>query len=953
MTENDPKPQADPEAYERWSLVKRLLLEVLDLPEGVRSGLLDARCEGDPELRQEIEELVAAHDSAGGFDRLSDSLGRHAEDDAPTDPEVGSRVGPYELLELIGRGGMGAVYLARRADGQFEQEVALKLHRSDMAREEARRRFLHERQILAGLSHPNIARLLDGGVADDGRPYFVMEYVDGVSVIDYADRACVDLSGRLELFLSVCEALRYAHQNLVVHRDIKPGNILVTNDSVPKLLDFGIAKLLAVDSEPESRSLTKTGLRPMTPEYASPEQIRGEAVSTSSDIYQLGLVLYELLAGSRPFFGLDRPGKGVEGGKGRDEPPRPSVAVTGRSPASSRGVGQRTAAEVANARDTTPDRLRRRLAGDLDNIALKAIRPEPERRYGSAGELADDLRRHIAGHPVRARPATFGYRTSKFVRRNKVPLGAATAVFLALIASVVTTSRQSRRIVLERDRAEEVSALLVDLFRSSDPLVTGGDALTVREVLDRGAERVRVELEGQPEIEASLLTVMTEVYSHLGLYAQAAALSEETLGIRRRLAETTDLELQQDVSNLAMLQAEAGDFEGVRPLLEEAESLLRRTQGPRTLERAVALNNAAKTWQILGDVDRAEPLYRESIGIWRDLPEADTSLAVTLSNLARLRRTRDDLEGAEALATEALAIRRTTSDPSDFSIANSLELVADLRLRRNDLEGADTISARALEMRRSRFEDDHPSVTALLTLRARVLRARQDWTAAEAILRRALAAAQSSFGPDHFAVGNIENDLANVYQDMGRPADAETLFRSSLAKYDAYFGPDHANTAIVRGNLAKAVYRQSRYAEAIELYAPGVEVLRRELPETGITITALTQYGVVFLDSGDLGNAELVLGESLEMAKRSLTADDDRTLAAQNALGTTVAMLGRYAEAEALLLASFEATTDRSLTDDFRTMAITRLSQLYTRWGKPAEAARFQALASAAPPPPR
>ena len=220
-------------------------------------------------------------------------------------------------------------------------------------------------------------------------------------------------------------------------------------------------------------------------------------------------------------------------------------------------------------------------------------------------------------------------------------------------------------------------------------------------------------------------------------------------------------------------------------------------------------------------------------------------------------------------------------------------------------------------------------------------------------MRRALAAAQSSFGPDHFAVGNIENDLANVYQDMGRPADAETLFRSSLAKYDAYFGPDHANTAIVRGNLAKAVYRQSRYAEAIELYAPGVEVLRRELPETGITITALTQYGVVFLDSGDLGNAELVLGESLEMAKRSLTADDDRTLAAQNALGTTVAMLGRYAEAEALLLASFEATTDRSLTDDFRTMAITRLSQLYTRWGKPAEAARFQALASAAPPPPR
>ncbi len=831
--------------------------------------------------------------------------------------------------------------------------MALKLHRSDMAREEARRRFLHERQIRAGLSHPNVARLLDGGVADDGRPYFVMEYVDGVSVVEYADRACLDLSGRLELFLSVCEALRYAHQNLVVHRDIKPSNILVTNDGVPKLLDFGIAKLLAVDSQSASPSLTRTGLRPMTPEYASPEQVRGEAVTTSSDVYQVGLVLYELLTGSRPFLGLEGLGGGIEGAKGQDEPPRPSVAVSGRSPASSRGVGPRTAAEVAGTRKTTPDRLRRRLTGDLDNIALKAIRPEPDRRYGSAGELADDLLRHIAGHPVRARPDTFGYRTSKFARRNKVPLGAAAAVFLVLTASVIMTSRQSRRIALERDRAEEVTALLVDLFRSSDPLVAGADTLTVRDVLNRGAQRVRVELAGQPEIEASLLTVMTEVYSHLGLYAQAAALSEETLGIRRRLAQTTDLELQQDVSNLAMLRAEAGDFEGVRPLLEEAESLLRRTQGPRTLERAVALNNAAKTWQILGDVDRAEPLYRESIGIWRDLPEADTSLAVTLSNLARLRRTRDDLEGAESLATEALAIRRTTSNPSDFRIANSLELLADLRLRRNDLEGADTISAQALEMRRSRFEDEHPSVTALLTLRARVLRARQDWTAAEAILRRALAAAQASFGPDHFAVGNIENDLANVYQDMERPADAETLFRSSLAKYDAYFGPDHANTAIVRGNLAKAVYRQSRYAEAIELYAPGVEVLRRELPETGITITALTDYGVVFLDSGDLGNAELVLGEALDMARRTLSAQDDRILAAQNALGTTVAMLGRYAEAEALLLASFEATADRLPADDFRAMAITRLGQLYSRWGKPAEAARFQALASAPPRRPR
>ena len=382
----------------------------------------------------------------------------------------GQVIGPYKLIRKIGQGGMGAVYLASRDDDEYKKRVAIKLVKRGMDSEEVLNRFRHERQILASLDHPNIARLLDGGTTEDGLPYFVMEYIEGTPVDTYCDERRLSINERLNLFRKVCSAISYAHQNLVVHRDIKPGNILVTSNGEPKLLDFGIAKLLNPELYAQTILTTALSTRLMTPDYASPEQVRGRKITTATDIYSLGVVLYELLTGHRPYRIKSYTQEEIERIICRETIEKPSTAinrvVTGKDGAQQTAI---TPEIVSETREGQPEKLRKRLAGDLDNIVLMAMRKEPERRYVSAEQFSEDIRRHLEGLPVIARKDTFAYRASKFIRRNKIGVAAAAAFLILAVTATALIINQSIRASRERDKAQQVSRFLVELFNVSDP----------------------------------------------------------------------------------------------------------------------------------------------------------------------------------------------------------------------------------------------------------------------------------------------------------------------------------------------------------------------------------------------------------------------------------------------------------------------------------------------------
>ncbi len=439
---------------EKWERIKDLFGLALEREPNQRAGFLEEACGGDPTLRAEVESLLASYHAtegpAGGANSLPDPTGASASEAA--DMMAGRRIGPYQVIREIGHGGMATVYLAVRADHQYRQRVAIKLVRPGPSGDEILRRFLNERQTLAALDHSNIVKLLDGGGTEEGLPYLVMEYVDGMPIDEYCDSRRLTITERLQLFRIVCGAVQYAHQNLVIHRDLKPANILVTSDGIPKLLDFGIAKLLNPEFSAQTLLVTQTGVRMMTPEYASPEQIRGLPLTTATDIYSLGVMLYQLSSGHRPYRLKNQTPLEIERAICEEEPEKPSTAVT-RVAGQTAETGQ-TPEEVSRTREGRPEKLRRRLQGDLDNIVLMALRKEPQRRYASAEQFSEDIRRHLENLPVVARKPTLAYRAAKFTRRHTAGVASAALVVLVLIGGVITTTWQARVARVEKARAE-------------------------------------------------------------------------------------------------------------------------------------------------------------------------------------------------------------------------------------------------------------------------------------------------------------------------------------------------------------------------------------------------------------------------------------------------------------------------------------------------------------------
>ena len=768
------EPRDDETTSARWTRVTEIVGGALERPDArERRRYLHSACDGDRELRREVEALLRFEDVDSAI-LAGPLLGSRAEagaidTDAETPvmpapaapapalegsaPELGQTIGPYRVERILGAGGMGVVALAY--DPELDRRVALKLLRRDGVSDELLRRFETERRVLARLDHPHIARIFDAGTISSGdddvasQPWFAMELVEGEPIDTWCDDRRLSVNDRLRLVLKVCDALAEAHRNLVVHRDLKPGNILVTRAGEPKILDFGIAKDLDTLTD---TTLTRDG-QPLTPAYASPEQVRGQPVTVATDVYSLGVLLYRLLCGHPPYL-LD--GDQVENLRKLcfEEPPPPSARATITLEVWRDGQPVAvTPTTLAQARDSEPAALRRRLRGDLDSIVGTALAKEPAARYRSMEQFAADLRNHLEGRPVDARQATALYRGAKFARRHRWRLAAAAVVAAALIAGVLgwlarnRAIEEQRRVAEQATQAEQQADVLTlfarNLVRAVDPDASGGRRLSAREILERAREQALASFEGEAEL--------------LGHQLEALGLAYQSLG----------------------------DLDAARPLLEESLRLRRSVYsgpGGDPDHRLVArgLNNLAALYYVAGDRDPAERLYREALEMRQRLGQPPEELAKVESNLATLLTFRGEYAEAEALYRRVLDTRRRVWGPDDRDVANSLRSLGNLLYLKGDFEAAESAAREALKLRIVHDGPRSTGAASTLSLLGRVQHARGQLEEAAETLTQALEIRLEILGEDHLHVAFTHKDLASVRFELGDDAAAEELWQQAI-----------------------------------------------------------------------------------------------------------------------------------------------------------------------------
>ena len=806
-----------PSRVSRW---EDLFDELVELPASERARRLAELRAEDGELAGRLERLLAADAAASGFlDRPTLDLFGTAPDaeEAELEPQLpaGTTVGAWRVVSLLGRGGMGEVYLADRTDPAFAQRVALKVIKRGMDSQAIVRRFVRERQILARLDHPNLAHLLDGGTGPDGRPYFALEWVDGEPITAWCQRHDVDLDGRLRLMQTVCLAVASAHHRLVVHRDLKPANILVTADGTPKLLDFGIAKLLE-DDEAAGLTLTQLGARALTPAYAAPEQILGEPVSTATDVYALGVMLYELITGALPHRRDQRALEALASAVEHETVERPSAAL--------RRPGDRA-------------RLARRVAGDLDVIVLTAVRRDPERRYPSAQALANDLGHFLAGRPIRARPDELGYRMRKFVGRHRLPVAAVGAGIAALVAALVlslwqahATSVAARRADAAAQRAERVKSFLISIFEQSDPEAGEGAKLTARELLERGAASIDSGLAGEPEVQADLLDAVARIENNLGLLEQGLAHARRALALRQAVLPPADGRIGLSREVLGEVLRSRGAMDEARRSLETALPLLIRAYGAGSIEVAVARRALAEAVPQPQESRRAVELLRQALATFvRRYGEAHEESAKTLHLLGGALEQDRQYREAEAAYRRALVLL-----------------------------------VRSLGPRSLRVSEVEDGLAGLLDRMGRTAEARP-------LLERAIATQQSVLGPRAERLAETLFSYGILLSREDEHAAADRAFNDALA----IFGPDRFDAGHCLRYLGLSAMAQERYREAAALLARAAETYRRTMGEDDAQRwRAVADLGWAHLRLGRLPEARAELGTALAGIERLGGVDD-------------------------------------------------------------------------------
>jgi tetratricopeptide (TPR) repeat protein len=762
---------------------------------------------------------------------------------------------------------MSTVYRGERDDSQYQQTVAIKVLQHATLHPRLRSRLHSERHILATLDNPSIARLIDSGELEDGTPYLVMEFVDGVSIDSYCDSRTLFIRERLELFIQVCAAVQYAHRNLVVHRDIKPSNIFVTDQGVPKLLDFGIAKLLAPESLSHTLPVTRLQERILTPENAAPEQVLGRAITTATDIYALGVLLYQLMTGRSPYRLLSYSQLQLERAICMDDPLRASQMVVSKLS----GENDADRSRISDRRGLSPQRLRARLSGDLDAIIAMAMRKEPDRRYPSVEALADDLNRHLLGQPVRARHGDWRYNAAKFLRRHVIAVGGVAAIFLGLALFAGVMFWENHRIELareataqERDRAQQVSAFLVDVFAQADPFNAQGHEPTAKDLLDRGAAKIAGNVNLQPEVTAELLESIGLAYRRQGASDRAIPLFEQALAIRRQERPVNNSHVAVALANLARALTDAGHLISAEADLQQAADLSEADGGSQPLETAdILLQFGDFALGAKSDPDHASQLFGRALNIYRAaLGNQNLKAAAALNGLASAAVWKSDYPLAEHYQREALGIFQATLSRNHPDNAIALATLGSILTQLGKYSEAEQVLNEALQIERTVFGADNPRLAAIEADLGVLYEREDDIPRAVTSVETALKVTRDSRGPDHYMVGYYLDALANLKLKANDLSAAESFARQALAVYALSLPARHLYVASTHELL-------------------GDILLRRESPA-----------------------AEAEMRTALEMNAALAGPDSWRTARSEASLGWLLIKRDRAAEGEPMLLAA-------------------------------------------------
>ncbi len=847
----------------RWNKVKEIFNEACERPDEERLAFVKSECRGDEKLESEVIDLLRAD---GGTSALLDSIPEISYDipgNEPVEPVHTEIIGPYRIIEEIGRGGMGVVYLVDRADDQYKKQMALKLVKRGMDTDEILHRFRSERQILASLEHPNIARLYDGGATDDGRPYLVMEYIDGEPITSYCDTYKLDIDKRLKLFMTVCRGVQFAHQNLIVHRDLKPSNILVTNDGDVRLLDFGIAKLLQ-EAPDEDRAYTRPWARRVTPQYASPEQLSGERITTASDVYALGLILYELLTGTHPY--KDSAGKNTFG--------LPDKSRWVESPASR--VLKTDTEEIFSARRTTRKNLYRYIKNDIENIILTALHPDIQLRYQSAEQLLRDIERYFSGHPISARPGTRIYRAKKFIGRNKTATVSALTIFIITLLFAVFTwiqseqiARERDRVQIERDKAQEVAEFLENLLYAANPAfgTERADTMRMREFVTKSTETIRQDLINQPVRRAQMLNVLGKVHSSLGMFEESHQLLKESLDLRIDLFGDYHHEVAESKNDLGVVIGRMGDYETAENMIRRALEIRTSIFGKIHDDVGSSITDLANIVNTRGEYTEAEKLYRQALAINTELyGHSHRKVALAKFNLATILHRQGNLSESEELHRQALALKKEIFKGEHPSIAASYNNLGLVLSAKEKLDEARKSLYQAFTLRQKIYGDIHPRVLTSLNNLATVVAEKGDYETAKEYYEQSLALRKKVHGERSMEMSVAYNNYADILEKMGESEKAIAYNRDALAIIEANVGSQHPAYALVSGNLAAKLRRQGLITEAKEIYQKALSVYQNTLPPDHPS-TARVMLGLAhcYTDLGLYDQAETLLLEAYDI----------------------------------------------------------------------------------------
>ena len=800
-----------------WTDIKTIFFKAVELSGEEREDFLNSACQ-DPEIKKEIISLLLSHDKSENF--LEDPTITPEQISDNNTFFIGKTFGRYKIENLIARGGMGLVYLGLR-DDEVKQKAAVKIINPGVASETVIKRFQNERQTLANLNHPNISRLLDGGITDDGIQYLVMEYIDGIPIDEYCDQNKLNIGERLNLFLKVASIVQYAHQNLVVHRDLKPNNILITQDGEPKLLDFGIAKILTSEGK-ENETLTHKGMWNLTPEFASPEQIKGETITTSSDVYSLGIILYRLLTGHNPYRIKSLIHSDISKIITQTEPTKPSEIIY--KTVENISGEERTEINpesISKTREGNVDKLHKKLIGDLDNIVSMAIRKEADRRYTSVDHFAEDIRSYLDDKPVKAHKDSFSYRSKKFIRRNKIAVISAAIIFIIINTGLGGILWQAHLAAIERDnatleadKANRIKSFLLDMISAPDPMKEGSEVKVI-DVLQKASGKLTSKLVDHPQIEAEIRTMLGNTYQNLGIYDSAEVEIAKALELNKKLFGEKSVETAMSLKDLGLVYHYEGDYEKTEKYYKNSLEMLRSIETEPSFETALVLDIYGTLMTDIGDYEKAEGLTEEALKISEAIKGPDDSeVAQIKNNLATSYNYLGKLDKADSLYREALRVFRKNYGNYHIQVSRVINNLAFINIFKKEHRKALPLLEESLNIKRKVLGEGHPDLILAYSNLGSTYYNVGEYDDAEKYMKASIDVALKNFDEDNINISRSYMWYGRVLEANGKLDDGIYYLRKAYLIREKEFGENNKLTLSTQYLYGKCLLTAHHYNEA-------------------------------------------------------------------------------------------------------------------------------------------